>query len=111
MYYIELPTMNLENQDLSMCFLHDFSLSTRDENGDLIPSKINLLNSNANICITDIMPSKIENDSRLIEQHIFDFDVVNFKGCNVYGFLPDESKSKYDFGYEIIVKRKRKWIR
>ena len=113
-YYIELPDMDLSGMDLSMCFLHNFCMSTVNEKGEFIPSNINLSNTNANICISGIMPSRIETNSKFVDEHIFDFNIVNFKGCNVYGFLPDESQAKEvlsKLGYKIIVQRKRKWIR
>ena len=114
MYFIELPSMDLSGQDLSMCFLHNFCMSTLNENSEFVPSTINLSNTNANICITGIMPSRIETNLTYVDEHIFDFNIVNFKGCNVYGFLPDENQEDNVFsrlGYKLSVERKRKWIR
>ena len=88
-YYIEMPDMNLEGQDLKGVHISKFMLS-RTEEGEKVVSNINLKDTGAKINLTNIGISEQTTDDLGIATQIVDFSTVNFHGCNIYGILNDE---------------------
>ena len=88
--YIELPDIDLHDQDLSKLRLSRFIPATLDENGNFKLSNINLENSNAEINLSKLYPTKIIFNELKVPRYVIDFSSVNFKGCNLFGMLPDE---------------------
>ena len=90
--YLELPDMDLSGQDLSDIYISDFYPAILDKEGKLIPSKINLENTNVtiNIDAKSIGYNERQRNDNGIYDEIINFEHVNFKGCNLYGILPDE---------------------
>lgn len=93
-YLIELPSMDLAGQDLSMVFMRHFTITTEDETGKSIPCKINLNGTGAHICLKEIMPIRVESGTKgNIRTCVYDFSNVDFRGCDVYGLLHDEIRN------------------
>lgn len=106
LYFIELPDMNLEGQDLRGLYISDFYISTND-GINRIPSSINLRNTNAIINLTNIGFSEQSEDLG-IKHGVIDFEKVDFRGCELYGILIDEyeTESKRKTDSTITVKNK-----
>ena len=109
-YYIELPNMNLENQDLSGLYLSKFHVSISDEKGNIVPSIINLKDTEAVINITGIGPNDVQNDENNIQNYITDFSKLNFIGCDVIGRLPDEIDEIQNPNFIIATTNKEKGL-
>ncbi len=88
-YYIEMPDMNLEGQDLHDVQISRFMLS-RTEDGERVPSNINLRNTGITINLTDIGISEQTQDDIGLATQTIDFSNVAFHGCELYGILNDE---------------------
>ncbi|MBR2290300.1 MAG: hypothetical protein IJ867_06945 [Clostridia bacterium] len=104
--YIELPSMDLSGQDLSRVRLskeitgleddliglkmRQFIPATHDEEGKLVLSNINLHNTNAQINLNNALPTSVSFNELRAKRLIVDFSHVDFRGCKLYGILPDE---------------------
>ena len=100
-YYIELPDMNLESQELSGLYLSKFHICSLDEKGNIVPSTINLKNTKATVNINGIGPNDVQKDENNIQNYITDFSKANFIGCDVIGRLPDEIDEIQNPNYKI----------
>lgn len=109
-YYIELPNMNLENQDLSGLYLSKFHVSISGEKGNIVPSIINLKDTEAVINITGIGPNDVQNDENNIQNYITDFSKINFIGCDIIGRLPDEIDEIQNPNFIIATTNKEKGL-
>ena len=100
--YIQIPNMDLSNEDLNDVILRVFILS-HPENDDEVISSINFANTGITLDLNSILENKTE-QTGAITKRIIDFSQCNFEGCTIYGILPDEYQSetaKITDGYEV----------
>ena len=100
--YIQIPNMDLSNEDLNDVILSVFILS-HPENDDEVISSINFANTGITLDLNSILENKTE-QTGAITKRIIDFSQCNFEGCTIYGILPDEYQSetaKITDGYEV----------
>lgn len=88
-FYLELPEMNLEGEDLSDVYLHTFMPGYRKErvNGKkiFITTKINLKDTNCIINFATIHPIIISEDGTNIKEISADIQKCDFRGCICFG--------------------------
>ena len=100
--YIQVPNIDLSNEDLNDVILRGFILS-HTENDDEVISSINFANTGITLDLNSILENKTE-QTGAITKRIIDFSQCNFEGCTIYGILPDEYQSetaKITDGYEV----------
>ena len=100
--YIQIPNMDLSNEDLNDVILRVFILS-HPENDDEVISSINFANTGITLDLNSILENKTE-QTGAITKRIIDFSQCNFERCTIYGILPDEYPSetaKITDGYEV----------
>ena len=100
--YIQVPNIDLSNEDLNDVILRGFILS-HPENDDEVISSINFANTGITLDLNSILENKTE-QTGAITKRIIDFSQCNFEGCTIYGILPDEYQSetaKITDGYEV----------
>ena len=105
--YIQIPNIDLSNEDLSDVILRGFILS-HTENDDEVISSINFANTGITLDLNSILENKTE-QTGAITKRIIDFSQCNFEGCTIYGILPDEYQSetaKITDGYEVRGRKK-----
>lgn len=109
-YYIALPDMNLEGQDLSTTVLTKeeigasedvlgvklsrFELKMPDESGEMQPTNVNLRGTNADINLFRLRPERYEINDNGFRRYVLDFSQCDFRGCNVHGILFDEYENE-----------------
>lgn len=89
-YYIEMPNVYLNGKDLSETYLSRFVLSHEVEGNKREPSIVDLGNTNVTINLTDLGYSELTKTDRRADEEIIDLEIADFRGCNLYGLLPDE---------------------
>ena len=100
--YIQIPNIDLSNEDLNDVILRGFILS-HPENDDEVISSINFANTGITLDLNSILENKTE-QTGTTNKRIIDFSQCNFEGCTIYGILPDEYQSetaKITDGYEV----------
>ena len=100
--YIQVPNIDLSNEDLNDVILRGFILS-HPENDDEVISSINFANTGITLDLNSILENKTE-QTGTTNKRIIDFSQCNFEGCTIYGILPDEYQSetaKITDGYEV----------
>ena len=105
--YIQIPNIDLSNEDLNDVILRGFILS-HPENDDEVISSINFANTGITLDLNSILENKTE-QTGAITKRIIDFSQCNFEGCTIYGILPDEYQSetaKITDGYEVRGRKK-----
>lgn len=101
-YYIELPDMDFEGQDLSDVRIKYFVLQTLQEDETYRVSSVNLKNTNATIDLFLMIKNRTEFDEDGKVFNMIDFSKSNFEGCNIFGILPDEYDDKSYMGLPLI---------
>ncbi len=101
-YYIELPDMDLEGQDLSDVRIKYFVLQTLQDDESYRVSSVNLKNTNATIDLFLMIKNRTELDEDGKVFNMIDFSKSNFEGCNIYGILPDEYDDRSYMGQPLI---------
>ncbi len=88
-FYLELPEMNLEGEDLSNLYLHTFmpGYSKERNNGKkiFITTKINLKDTNCIINFATIHPIIVSEDGINIKEISADIQKCDFRGCIAFG--------------------------
>ena len=105
--YIQVPNIDLSNEDLNDVILRGFILS-HPENDDEVISSINFANTGITLDLNSILENQTE-QTGAITKRIIDFSQCNFEGCTIYGILPDEYQSetsKITDGYEVRGRKK-----
>ena len=100
--YIQVPNIDLSNEDLNDVILRGFILS-HPENDDEVISSINFANTGITLDLNSILENQTE-QTGTTNKRIIDFSQCNFEGCTIYGILPDEYQSetaKITDGYEV----------
>ena len=106
-FYLELPDINLEGEDLSNVYLHMFraGYSKERNNGKkiFITSTINLKDTNCVVNLATIHPIIISDDGVNIKEISADIQKCDFRGCNVFGKFQN-SKAKLIYTDENLPK-------
>ena len=105
--YIQVPNIDLSNEDLNDVILRGFILS-HPENDDEVISSINFANTGITLDLNSILENQTE-QTGTTNKRIIDFSQCNFEGCTIYGILPDEYQSetaKITDGYEVRGRKK-----
>ncbi len=88
-FYIELPEMNLEGEDLSDVYLHTFmaGYSKERNNGKkiFITTNINLKDTNCVVNLATIHPIIVSEDGVNVKEISADIKKCDFRGCKVFG--------------------------
>lgn len=100
-FYLELPDMDLEGEDLSDVYLHTFApgYSKERNNGKKIfmTTKINLKNTKCVINFATIRPIIVSEDGVNIKEISADIKKCDFTGCTVFGkFQNTKAKLIYE---------------
>ena len=126
--YIELPNMDLRGYDLSKTLLKKELIgSTKDVigvkmkrfipityffDGEEVLSKLNFNGTNAEINLSNLIPTRVEENDIRIQRFVIDFSNCDFRNCKLYGILPDEYQpdekgtEKFRVRWKIIGKEK-----
>lgn len=106
-FYLELPDMNLQGEDLSGIYLHMFraGYSKERNNGKkiFITTRINLKDTNCIINLAQIHPIVVSEDGVNIKEISADIQKCDFRGCTVFGKFQN-SKAKLIFTEENLPK-------
>ena len=99
-FYLELPNMNLEGEDLTDFYIHHFmpGFAREDDDGKkiFVSTKINLKNTNCVINMASIRPIIISLDGTTIKEISADITKCDFRGCTVFGKFQN-SKAKLEY--------------
>lgn len=100
-FYLELPDMDLEGEDLSDVYLHTFraGYSKERNNGKkiFVTTEINLKDTGCVINLATIQPIVISQDGVTIKEISADIKKCDFRGCKVFGkFQNTQAKLVYD---------------
>ncbi len=102
-FYIELPDMDFEGEDLSGIYLHTFmaGISKERNNGKkvFVTTNINLKNTGCIINLATIRPIIVSEDGINIREIIADVKKCDFRGCTVFGKFQN-SKAKLEYTNE-----------
>lgn len=98
--YLELPEMDLEGENLSDFYLHDFMPGYAKERANgkkvFITTKINLKDTKCVINMGTIRPIIISLDGKTIREITADIRKCDFRGCTVFGKFQN-SKAKLEY--------------
>lgn len=86
--YIQLPNMDLSNENLEDIVLRYFILGHTEDNEKVV-SSINFANTGIILDLNTILENQVEKNGKPSKK-IIDFSQCNFDGCTMYGILPDE---------------------
>ena len=99
-FYIELPDMNFEGEDLSDIYLHTFmsGISKERNNGKkvFVTTEINLKNTGCIINLATIRPIIVSEDGINIRKIIADIKKCDFRGCKIFGKFQN-SKAELEY--------------
>ncbi len=100
-FYLELPDINLQGEDLSDIYLHTFraGYSKERNNGKkiFVTTKINLKDTGCVINLATIQPIVISQDGVTIQEISADIKKCDFRGCRVFGkFQNTQAKLIYE---------------
>ena len=107
-FYLELPDMNLEGQDLSGLYIHMFMVGFSKErnNGKMIfiTSSVNLKDTNCVINFASLRPIVISEDGENIKEISADITKCDFRGCIIFGKFQN-SKAKLEYKEENLPRK------
>ena len=102
-FYLELPDMNLEGQDLSDVYLYMFIAGTTKERNNgkriFITTDINLKDTNCVINLASIRPIIVSEDGQTVKETVADIKKCDFRGCKVFGKFQN-TKARLEYGEE-----------
>ncbi len=88
-FYLQLPDIDLEGEDLSKVYLHTFMAGYAKERNNgkkiFVTTKINLKDTKCIINMATIKPIIVSKDGIDINEISADIQKCNFIGCNIFG--------------------------